>query len=126
MALQMCSFLNLSLRVTPRMALRQRISSTSSLRVSPDLRVHVSDAYVAMGTIRALYRRIFRTLLIFQMASQLAKGRRRYSYTSYDIFSAIWHYALRVHLPSVESEGTESPEHLSQVNQALFAYFIKT
>ena len=68
----MCSFLSLSLRVTPRMALRQRISNTSSLRVSLDLRVHVSDAYVAMGTIRALYRRIFRALHIdffFQMAS---------------------------------------------------------
>ena len=68
----MCSFLSLSLRVTPRMALRQRISNTSSLRVSLALRVHVSDAYVAMGTIRALYRRIFRALNIdffFQIAS---------------------------------------------------------
>ena len=48
----------------PRMALRSCILNTSSLRVSPDLRVHVSDAYVDMGTIRALYRRIFRVLLI--------------------------------------------------------------
>ena len=72
----MCSFLSLALRVTPRMA--QRISNTSSLRVSPDLMVHVSDAYVAMGTIRALYRRIFRALLLFPNGlSQSAKCRRR-------------------------------------------------
>ena len=39
---------------------------------APDLRVHVSDAYVAMGTIMALHRRIFRALLIdlfFRIAS---------------------------------------------------------
>ena len=54
MALRMYSFLSISLRVTPMMDLRQRISNTSSLRVSLDLRVHVSDANVAMGTIRAL------------------------------------------------------------------------
>ena len=60
----MCLFLSLSLRVTPRMALTLRISNTSSLRVLLDLTVHVSDAYVAMGTIRALYRRIFRALHI--------------------------------------------------------------
>ena len=68
----MCPFLSLSLRATPRMALRERISKTSSLRVSPDVRVHVFDVYVATDTIRVLYRRIFRALLIdffFKMAS---------------------------------------------------------
>ena len=66
------SFLSLSLRVTPRMARRRCISDTKSLCVSLDVRVHVKDAYVAIGTIMALYMRIFRALPIdqfFQIAS---------------------------------------------------------
>ena len=68
----MCPFLSLSLRITPRIALMQRFFTISSLHVSPDLRVQVLDAYVAMDTIRALYMRIFRALLIdlfYQMVS---------------------------------------------------------
>ena len=63
-ALLTCLFLS----VTPRMALRQRISNTSSLRVSLDQMVHVSDANVAIGIIRALYRAKHIDFL-FQMAS---------------------------------------------------------
>ena len=83
----MCSFLSLSLCVTPRMALRQRISNTSSLRISSDLRLHVWDVYMAIDTIRALYRRIFRALDFFSISlSHCAKCRRRELFTHYDIF----------------------------------------
>ena len=92
----MCSFLSLSPRVTPRMALRQRILNTSNMRVSLALRVHVSDAYVAMGTIRALHMRIFRALHIdffFQMASLRRPNTVEASLTRLIKSLAPWYYA---------------------------------
>ena len=75
---------------TPRMALRQRILNTSSLRVSLDLRVHVSDAYVAMGTIRALYSVSLGHCLLTSFSKwplSVGQIRRRESYTIKNTFS---------------------------------------
>ena len=79
------------------MALEQRISNTSSLGVSSDLRVHDSDAYVVMGIIRALYRRTFRALLI-NFFSQMASPSRPNAVDASPIrllTYAFWHYASR-------------------------------
>ena len=50
----MSVFLILSARVVPRIDLRHLISKTVSFLVSSDFRVHVSETYVAIGSIRAL------------------------------------------------------------------------
>ena len=90
-ALKMCSLLSFYLHVTTTMALRQRISNTSSLRVSVDLRVHVSDAYVVVDTIRALFKRIFGALLIdFFFIMTLPKSQMTICWSHWEI---ILHFA---------------------------------